>query len=204
MHLLDQTIVGIVILGLLGLLVTVKQAATGSILDKPRGNLLIQVVNIFNLFFLLIVNPLAAILLIAHRLPADDPTHFTINDSGLLMALEILGAVLYIAGYFLMASALICLGHNYQLGGTTPRSGDKMVMAGPYRLIRHPMYSAALSISVGLACLIQSWAFFGVFLIYLGLILTLVPVEENALGKVYGEQYGDYRMKTRKLIPFVY
>jgi len=49
---------------LLGMLVTVKQVATGSILDKPKGNLMIQLVNIFNLFFLLVVNPLAAMLLI--------------------------------------------------------------------------------------------------------------------------------------------
>ena len=63
MHLLDQRILGIAILCLLGILVTVKRVSTGSILDKPKGNLLVQLVNIFNLFFLLIVNPLAAILL---------------------------------------------------------------------------------------------------------------------------------------------
>jgi len=63
MNLYDQRILGIAILCLLGILVTVKRVSTGSILDKPKGNLLVQFVNIFNLFFLLIVNPLAAILL---------------------------------------------------------------------------------------------------------------------------------------------
>lgn len=80
MHLLDQTMLGIVILFLLGLLVTTKQVATGSILDKPRGNTLVQLVNIFNLFFLLVVNPLAAILLITRRLVATDPTHLIIGE----------------------------------------------------------------------------------------------------------------------------
>jgi hypothetical protein len=51
MHLFDQMVLGIAILFLLGILVIVKQVATGSILDKPKGNLLVQVVNIFNLFF---------------------------------------------------------------------------------------------------------------------------------------------------------
>jgi len=60
MVLLDQRILGIVMLCLLGLLVAVKQVATGSILEKPQGNWPVQVVNIFNLFFLLIVNPAAA------------------------------------------------------------------------------------------------------------------------------------------------
>lgn len=204
MHLLDATLLGIAILFLLGVLVIVKQVATGSILDKPKGNLLVQLVNIFNLFFLLIVNPLAAILLIARRLPTDDPTHFTINEPGLVMALEIVGLVLYVWGYVVMAWALITLGRSYQLGGSIPRSDDKMVMAGPYRLIRHPMYGAALSISLGLACLLQSWAFFGVFCIYLVLILLLIPMEETGLHKGYGEQYSAYQRKTRKLIPLVY
>ncbi|MBE3134876.1 MAG: hypothetical protein IMZ55_15520, partial [Acidobacteria bacterium] len=54
MHLLDQEILGIAILCLLGMLVIVKQTATGSVLDRPRGDLLVQAVNVFNLFFLLV------------------------------------------------------------------------------------------------------------------------------------------------------
>jgi len=204
MHLLNQTILGSAILLLLGILVTAKRVGTGSVLDKPTGNLLVQLVNVFNLFFLLVVNPLAAILLIAGRLPAIDPTYMPINEPQILMVLEIVGLVMYMMGSLLMGGALMTLGRNYQLGGSAPRSEDKMVIAGPYRLVRHPMYTSALSISLGLACLIQSWAFFGVFCIYLILILMLVPMEENGLQKAYGEQYVAYKQKARKLIPFVY
>ena len=167
MYTFDQRILGIAILFLLGLLVTVKRAATGSILDRPQGSLLVQLVNIFNLFFLLVVNPLAAILLIARILATADPTRVIINEPWILMVLEIAGLALYLLGFLLMSWALITLGRNYQLGGSAPRSEDKMVIDGPYRLVRHPMYTAALSISLGLACLIQSWAFFCVFCIYL-------------------------------------
>ena len=204
MHLLDQRILGIAILFLLGMLVMVKHVATGSILDKPKGNLMMQLVNVFNLFFLLVVNPLAAILLILRRLPTIDPTHLTINEAWILMVLEIAGFMLYVIGYLTMAWALITLGHNYQLGGSTPRSEDQLVAGGPYNLVRHPMYTAALSISLGLACLIQSWAFFGVFAIYLVLILLLIPIEEDGLRNAYGEQYVVYQQKTRKLIPFFF
>ncbi len=65
------------------------------------------------------------------------------------------------------------------------------------------MYTAALSISLGLACLIQSLAFLAVFCIYLVLILLLVPMEEDKLQKAYGEQYARYRETTGKLIPFI-
>jgi len=204
MHLLDQRIVGVGILFLLGMLVIFKRMATGSVLDKPKGNLLVQLVNIFNLFFLLIVNPIAAILLITRVLETIDPTHMTIEVPWLLLVLEIAGLVVYVMGYFLMAWALIRLGSNYQLGGSAPRAEDRMIMEGPYQLVRHPMYTAALSISLGLACLIQSWAFFCVFCIYLVLILLLIPMEEDRLQQAYGEQYIAYQQKAKALIPYVY
>jgi protein-S-isoprenylcysteine O-methyltransferase Ste14 len=204
MHLLDQQVLGIGILLLLGILVTVKRIATGSVLDKPKGNLMVQLVNIFNLFFLLVVNPLAALLLVTRNLVTIDPTYMIIDEGWILMALEIVGLVMYVAGYLLMAWALITLGRNYQLGGSTPRDEDKLLVGGPYRLVRHPMYAAAWSISLGLACLTQSWALFCVFCIYLVLILLLIPMEEAGLEKAYGEQYVAYQLKSRRIIPFVY
>ena len=202
MHLLQQWILGIIILLLLGILVIVKKSATGAVLDKPGGNPLVQLVNIYNLFFLLIVNPLTAIALIARRFYALDPTHLTITEPLTVLAVELLGLVMYVTGYLLMAWALVTLGRNYQLGGSAPRSEDRMITDGPYRLARHPMYTAALSISLGLALLTQSWAFLCVFSVYLALILLLIPVEEERLLKAYGGQYVSYRQKTGKLMFF--
>ncbi len=102
-----------------------------------------------------------------------------------------------------MAWALTGLRSNYQLGGSLPRDTDKLVIVGPYRLVRHPMYAAALYISLGLALLTQSLACFAVFCIYLVLILLLIPVEEQGLQQAYGSQYIAYQQKIRKLIPFV-
>jgi protein-S-isoprenylcysteine O-methyltransferase Ste14 len=204
MHLFDQRILGIGIMLLLGLLVIVKRTTSGSVLDRPQGNSLVQLVNNFNLFFLLIVNPLAAVLLITRRLDIIDPTRITIDESWTLWILEIIGLVMYVTGYLLMGRALTTLGRNYQLGGCAPRSGDKMVFRGPYKLIRHPMYASALSISLGLACMVQSWAFLGVFIIYLLLIIPLIHVEEDRLQKAYGEPYGVYRQKVKRLLPFIY
>lgn len=204
MHLLDQRILGIAILLLLGVLVVVKRAATGSVLDQPRGEFLVQLVNIFNLLFLLIVNPLSALLLIAGVLPMSDPTSFVISDPTIAKVLEIVGLALYLLGFLLMVWALITLRRNYQLGGSTPRPDDKMIVEGPYRLIRHPMYSAALCIALGLAFLIQSWALIGVFCIYLVLIVPLIPLEENGLQQAYDGQYRVYQKYTRKLVPLLY
>jgi len=150
------------------------------------------------------VNPLVAILLIAQRLGTADPTRLDIAAPWLLITLALIGIILYVMGYLLMAWALISLRSNYQLGGSTPRDTDKLIIAGPYRFLRHPMYAAALYISLGLACLTQSLACFAVFVIYLVLISLLIPVEEKGLQQAYGQQYIAYQHKTGKLIPFVF
>jgi protein-S-isoprenylcysteine O-methyltransferase Ste14 len=204
MHVLGPTVLGIAIILLLVALVVIKRVATGSVLDKPQGSFLVQLVNIFNLFFLLVVNPLAAIGLITGSLTGLDPTRVPVNAGWLLWLMETAGLLLYAVGFVLMGWALLTLGRYYQLGGSAPRSEDKMVVEGPYRLIRHPMYAAALSISLGLSFLLQSLAFFAVFVIYLGLILPLIHLEEGELQKAYGPEYSDYQRKTRALVPAIY
>jgi protein-S-isoprenylcysteine O-methyltransferase Ste14 len=204
MYLIDQKTVGIVLLVLLGALVIVKQLATGSIIEMPTGSRLLRITNSFNLFFLLVVNPLAAILLITGNVGTIDPTHMAVTAPWLAQLLEIAGLALTVIGYLFMAWALICLGRRYQLGGNAPRQTDQLTIVGPYKLVRHPMYSAVLCISLGLACLLQSWAFLAVFVIYLVLLSALVPVEEDGLQQAYGEPYRAYRQNVRKLIPLVY
>ncbi len=88
MHLLDQRALGFVMLLLLSTLVITKHLATGSILrDKPSGgSLRLLVTHTFNLFFLLIVNPIAAMLLITQHVDAVDQTHIVFNAPWLLMA----------------------------------------------------------------------------------------------------------------------
>ncbi len=63
------------------------------------------------------------------------------------------------------------------------------------------MYAAVLSISLGLACLAQSLAFFSVFCIYLMLIGLLIPGEEEGLQRADGEAYRAYQQKVKRLIP---
>jgi protein-S-isoprenylcysteine O-methyltransferase Ste14 len=203
MHIIDQQVLGILIALLLASLVAVKRVTTGSLFEKPQNNLLLWLVNLFNLFFLLIANPLAAILLVTGQLQGVDPTSLEIAPPWLMMVVEIGGLIVYLSGFILMGWALIRLGSNYQLGGSDPRSGDLMVIGGPYALVRHPMYTAALCIAFGLACLTGSLAVLGAFVIYLVLILLLIPVEEESLLRAYGEQYTAYRQKVKRLIPFI-
>jgi protein-S-isoprenylcysteine O-methyltransferase Ste14 len=200
---LDQRTVGIVILSLLGSLVVIKLVATGSLLkDRPQGGLRLWLTHIFNMAFLLVVNPLAGVLLVA-RSVALDPTHLVVESAWAQGLCQVAGLVLSAAGYLLMGWALLRLRGSYQPGGCAPRTTDRMVVAGPYRLVRHPMYTAALCIAFGLGCLTQSLACFAVFVAYVVLVGLLVPAEEAVLKRAYGEQYVAYQRRVGRLIPLI-
>jgi protein-S-isoprenylcysteine O-methyltransferase Ste14 len=203
MHLVDQRILGGVILTLLALLVIVKRLATGNIIrDVPNRGFGLWLVQVFNLFFLLVVNPIAGILLVAGRLERVDVTRVPLAFPAAIV-LEGAGVMLYLLGYFVMAWALLTLGRHYQVGGSVPRPGDRLVAEGPYGVVRHPMSSAALGISLGLALLTQSLAFLTVAIIYLILIVPLMPFEEDGLRQAYRDQYVSYSRRVRRLVPFV-
>ncbi len=197
MHFLDQRVAGIVVLLLWVALVAAKGMATGSLLkDRPQGGIGMWAVHVFNFLFLLVATPLAAALLIMRRAPALNPA-----PQGLRAGVWVAGMLLYAAGCLLMAWALFALRRNYQVGGNAPRVSDELITRGPYRFVRHPMYAAALCVSLGLACLTQSLAYFCVFGIYVALIALLIPVEEGALRRAYGERYAAYCGAVKSLAP---
>jgi protein-S-isoprenylcysteine O-methyltransferase Ste14 len=198
MEVVDRRIFGIIIILLWLMLVIVKKVATGSLLgDKPNGGVLFWLIHIFNFSFLLVANPVAAVLLIA-------PGKGAIAVGSMLTMLSAAGTVFLGFGNILMAWALLTLRRNYQVGGNPPRGSDELVVGGPYRFVRHPMYAAAVPISLGLACLTRHVAYFLVFFIYVVLVLLLMPIEEQGLEKAYGQRYAAYKKSVKRLIPALY
>jgi protein-S-isoprenylcysteine O-methyltransferase Ste14 len=205
MHLFDQRTLGVILLVLLALVVAVKKAATRSLLtDRPERGIGLWAVHGFNMFFLLVVNPAAAILLALRRLDGIDPTRLDVGSSWAVMGVEAAGLALCVVGYLLMAWSLATMRRVYQVGGSAPRAADHLVTAGPYRVVRHPMYAAALCISLGLAALTQSLALAAVFATYVVVLVALIPVEEAGLRRAYGDGYATYQQSAWRVVPFVY
>ena len=78
----------------------------------------------------------------------------------------------------------------------------ELVTAGPYRWVRHPLYTTgiALFLSVGL---MAANAFLLVWTVValLGILLVVVPREETALVRRFGDEYRTYRARTGSLLP---
>jgi len=79
-----------------------------------------------------------------------------------------------------------------------------LVVVGPYRYVRNPMYLAVLMIILGQALLSGS----GGALLYAGTVLLAVVVfvlgyEEPTLELEYGDEYREYRRNVRGWLPRV-
>ena len=83
------------------------------------------------------------------------------------------------------------------------RDNATLTKSGPYKLIRHPMYTAVLSFLLGL--LMNDFSMLRL-LIYGCVVLVLlfkISVEERMLLAKFPD-YKDYSTTTKKLIPFIY
>ena len=79
-----------------------------------------------------------------------------------------------------------------------------LVVVGPYRYVRNPMYLAVLTIILGQALLSES----GGTLLYAGVVLLAVVLfvlgyEEPTLELEYGDEYREYRRNVRGWLPRV-
>lgn len=205
MRAFDARMIGVVMLASSAAFLFFKRWTTGSFLKgRPEGGFALWFTHVFNLFFLTAVNPALAILLAAGRYEALDPTRVDPGPAPLRLGLEIGGLLLHVAGNALMRWALVTMRGHFQVLGQPPRPADRLLVSGPYGLVRHPMYTSVLCLSLGLAFLTQSLAIFALFWVYVGLVLGLLPVEEKGLRRAYGEQFAVYESRVKKLIPLVY
>lgn len=110
------------------------------------------------------------------------------------------GAALTLFGVLFMLWARICLGRNWSLVAAV-KGDHELVTVGPYRWVRHPIYSGLMLGFIGTAVAIGQWR--GVLAVALALIAILqrIVVEERLMRQQFGAVYDAYAQRVRALIP---
>lgn len=112
-----------------------------------------------------------------------------------------IGAALLAGGITLLWAAHYHLDISFNsLVGT--REEQKLVTSGPYRLIRHPIYTAYLMNYLGGGLLASHWVLTFIPLIFFGILVSnRMGKEEGMLREEFGAEYEEYARKTGMLLP---
>jgi protein-S-isoprenylcysteine O-methyltransferase Ste14 len=191
------------------------------------GKVLVSSYNILSAILIIIYNILVGVFLVMAQKPKREPkgaqeiliplvaTFFYMAYSGLLwfspaFALQnpipasfqfpvLIGAVtVALGGLFLNLVSLYHLRHSFAIFVEV----KEIIFSGPYKYIRHPMYTSHIMLAAGLVLSHFSLAILAVFLIHVGIISYRAHLEEEALAS-FDPKYKKYMEKTGFLVPLL-
>jgi protein-S-isoprenylcysteine O-methyltransferase Ste14 len=97
----------------------------------------------------------------------------------------------------LFAGALFPIGAGAEENGVPQR----LVVEGPYRYVRNPLYDTDLCLITGAALLTSSWGLMLLAVLYLAQLALQLPLEERELGERFGIQYVRYCELVPRFVP---
>jgi protein-S-isoprenylcysteine O-methyltransferase Ste14 len=114
-----------------------------------------------------------------------------------------IGTVIVAIGVGFAIFARIHLGRHWS-GEITIKKDHELIRTGPYRSLRHPIYTGILTMCLGTALVTGTW------LALLGLVLAClayyrkIRLEEANLAVAFGPSYDAYRQTSKALIPGIF
>jgi len=133
-----------------------------------------------------------------YRLPPPFNIHIIPQTDATLVA----AAILCLCGLGFCFWARAVLGRNWS-GTVTLKENHELIVRGPYRLVRHPIYTGLL------AMLIATWIEHGHIAGMIGLVLAFASFwiksnnEEEVMRKQFPDQYAAYAERVKRIIPFL-
>ena len=113
-----------------------------------------------------------------------------------------LGAALTIVGVAFAVWARLRLAGNWS-SDVTLKHDHELIVDGPYRWVRHPIYTGVLLALVGTGLAIGEWRA-PVAVVLAGVAWwRKLTIEEIVMRRQFGDAYIRYAERTRALIPFV-
>jgi protein-S-isoprenylcysteine O-methyltransferase len=113
------------------------------------------------------------------------------------------GLVCMVAGQVLRSWSIALLGRLFTVN-VAVREGHRLIESGPYRILRHPSYTAILLVHLGIGlCMGNALSVVALVVPITMVLINRIRVEEDVL--VSGlESYREYVRRTYRLIPGIY
>ncbi|HUL66683.1 MAG TPA: isoprenylcysteine carboxylmethyltransferase family protein [Burkholderiaceae bacterium] len=112
------------------------------------------------------------------------------------------GAVLTLVGLLFTVQARVHLGRNWS-GTVTIKQDHELITSGPYRFVRHPIYTGLLLAFIGTALARAEWR--GVLAVALAFwaFWRKLHIEERWMREQFGVAYEDYAQRVAALVPHI-
>jgi protein-S-isoprenylcysteine O-methyltransferase Ste14 len=113
------------------------------------------------------------------------------------------GLFLFFAGSILRLAAVFVLGRRFS-GLVAIQPGHQLKTDGLYRYIRHPSYTGLIASMIGYVLIFRSMIGLLLNILLFLFLVSRMNDEESFLEAHFGDEYRNYRLRTRRLVPFVY
>jgi protein-S-isoprenylcysteine O-methyltransferase Ste14 len=114
-----------------------------------------------------------------------------------------LSTLLFAIAALISWTALRALGRQWRLDAGLS-ADHELVMAGPYRFVRHPIYASMFCVLLGTGFLMTPWWLFvpAIILFVMGTEIR-VRIEDKLLAARFGDSHTEYRRRISAYIPFL-
>jgi protein-S-isoprenylcysteine O-methyltransferase Ste14 len=115
--------------------------------------------------------------------------------------LQAIGLVVFLSGLALAIWARRYLGRNWGMP-MTEKVDPELVTTGPYRRVRHPIYSGIILAMIGTAIAVSWYWLLAVILLGAYFVYSAVN-EERYMAGLFPDTYPAYKGSTKMLVPYV-
>jgi protein-S-isoprenylcysteine O-methyltransferase Ste14 len=113
-----------------------------------------------------------------------------------------IGLVLCVSGLTFAVWARLHLGRNWGIPMSL-KEGHELVTTGPYRFVRHPIYTGILLAIIGSA-LVVGLPWLVAFIVVCAYFVYSARTEERLMMQTFPDAYPDYQKRTSAMIPGVW
>jgi protein-S-isoprenylcysteine O-methyltransferase Ste14 len=111
------------------------------------------------------------------------------------------GVAVMLLGVALTLHAQVTMGASWRVG-VDPSEATELVTAGPFALVRNPIFTAMLTALLGLVLAVPTFtACMGLLAALVGIEMHVRIVEEPYLLRVHGERYRAYAARAGRFVP---
>jgi protein-S-isoprenylcysteine O-methyltransferase Ste14 len=110
------------------------------------------------------------------------------------------GFALVAFGLMVSVGARVSLGGNWS-GTVTLKQDHELIRSGPYRWVRHPIYTGLLLAFLGSAVALGQWRGLAALALVTFAFVRKIGIEERFLMQHFGVAYARYRSQVPSLVP---